>query len=39
MVMRDYRIVGEIANNHEYESTSQAVIRLIHAGEPALPAA
>jgi ribose transport system ATP-binding protein len=39
MVMRDYRIAGEVDNNHEYEATSQAVIRLIHAGSPALPAA
>ncbi|WP_406300802.1 sugar ABC transporter ATP-binding protein [Embleya sp. NBC_00888] len=30
LVMRDYRIAGEVANTHDYDSVSQAVIRLIH---------
>jgi ribose transport system ATP-binding protein len=32
MVVREYRIVGEVANDHRYDTTSQTVIRLIHAG-------
>lgn len=35
LVMSDYRIVGEVANDHRYEPTSQAVIRMIHAAEGA----
>ncbi|HEX3781969.1 MAG TPA: sugar ABC transporter ATP-binding protein [Pseudonocardiaceae bacterium] len=35
MVMSEYRIVGEVANDHRYDPTSQAVIRLIHAAEAA----
>ena len=35
LVMSDYRIVGEVANNHQYDPASQAVIRLIHAAEAA----
>ena len=30
-VMSDYRIVGELDNDHRYEHTSQKVIRMIHA--------
>jgi hypothetical protein len=33
--MSEYRIVGEVANNHQYDPASQAVIRLIHAAEAA----
>jgi ribose transport system ATP-binding protein len=32
MVMREYEIVGEVNNDHRYDTTSQQVIRLIHAG-------
>jgi ribose transport system ATP-binding protein len=32
MVMRDNGIVGEVGNDHRYDTTSQTVIRLIHAG-------
>ena len=35
LVMSEYRIVGEVPNNHRYDPTSQAVIRLIHAAEAA----
>jgi ribose transport system ATP-binding protein len=31
VVMSDYRIVGELANDHHYEAASQKVIRMIHA--------
>jgi ribose transport system ATP-binding protein len=30
-VMSDYRIVGELDNDHRYDKTSQHVIRMIHA--------
>lgn len=30
-VMSDYRIVGELTNDHRYEAASQKVIRMIHA--------
>jgi ribose transport system ATP-binding protein len=30
-VMSDYRIVGELDNDHRYERTAQKVIRMIHA--------
>jgi ribose transport system ATP-binding protein len=30
-VMSDYRIVGELDNDHRYDQTSQLVIRMIHA--------
>ncbi|MFE2425265.1 sugar ABC transporter ATP-binding protein [Streptomyces sp. NPDC059373] len=30
MVMRDYRITGELGNDHRYESTSKAVGKLLH---------
>jgi ribose transport system ATP-binding protein len=31
VVMRAYRVQGELANDHRYDEMSQAVIRLIHA--------
>ena len=31
VVMRDHRVRGEVANDHDYERMSQRVIRLIHA--------
>ena len=31
-VMNDYRIVGELDNDHDYQRASEAVINLIHAG-------
>jgi ribose transport system ATP-binding protein len=31
LVMRDHQVVGEVANDHHYERTSQAVGRLLHA--------
>ena len=34
-VMKDYVIVGELDNNHRYDTTSQAVIRMIHDGTAA----
>jgi ribose transport system ATP-binding protein len=30
VVMRDYRVQGELVNDHRYEQISHAVIRLIH---------
>jgi ribose transport system ATP-binding protein len=30
IVMRDYAVCGEVANDHRYDEISQAVIRLIH---------
>jgi ribose transport system ATP-binding protein len=33
LVMSDYRFVGEVGNNHQYDPASQAVIRLIHTAE------
>ncbi|HZC70143.1 MAG TPA: sugar ABC transporter ATP-binding protein [Jatrophihabitans sp.] len=30
-VMSDYRIVGELSNDHRYETASQLIIRMIHA--------
>ena len=38
LVMHDFRIVGEVANDHRYEPVSQAIMGLIHAVE-AEPAA
>jgi len=35
MVMRDYRITGELDNDHRYETTSKAVGRLLHQAEQA----
>ena len=34
-VMADFATVGELANDHEYDRMSQAIIRLVHA-EPAV---
>jgi ribose transport system ATP-binding protein len=34
-VMNDYRIVGELDNDHDYQRTSEAVINLIHVGAEA----
>ncbi|MCW3844438.1 sugar ABC transporter ATP-binding protein [Micromonospora yasonensis] len=34
-VMRDFAVVGELVNDHEYHRMSQAVIRLIHGAEEA----
>ncbi|QNE19715.1 sugar ABC transporter ATP-binding protein [Kribbella qitaiheensis] len=31
VVMRDHRVQGEVANDHDYDTMSQQVIRLIHA--------
>jgi ribose transport system ATP-binding protein len=35
VVMRDHRVRGEVANDHDYDTMSQQVIRLIHAEAPA----
>jgi ribose transport system ATP-binding protein len=32
VVMSDFTVAGEVANDHDYDRMSQAVIRLIHAG-------
>ena len=32
LVMRDFRIVGEVANDHVYETVSHAIMSRIHAG-------
>ena len=37
-VMAEFAVVGELANDHEYDRMSQSIIRLIHA-EPALAVA
>jgi ribose transport system ATP-binding protein len=34
-VLHDFRLVGEVVNDHQYESASAAVMNLIHAVEPA----
>jgi ribose transport system ATP-binding protein len=34
LVMKDRRIVGEVANSHRYDETSEAIMRLIHTGLP-----
>ncbi|MEY9964860.1 ribose transport system ATP-binding protein [Streptacidiphilus sp. MAP12-16] len=34
-VMRDFRITGTLANDHDYETASRAVIGLIHGADPA----
>jgi ribose transport system ATP-binding protein len=39
-VMNDFRVRGELVNDHDYAGMSQAIIRLIHAGSgPAHPPA
>ncbi|WP_328989945.1 sugar ABC transporter ATP-binding protein [Kribbella sp. NBC_01245] len=35
VVMRDHQVRGEVANDHDYDTMSQQVIRLIHAEEKA----
>jgi ribose transport system ATP-binding protein len=35
LVLHDFRLVGEVVNDHQYESASAAVMNLIHAVEPA----
>jgi ribose transport system ATP-binding protein len=35
LVLHDFKIVGEVVNEHRYEGTSAAVMNLIHAVEPA----
>jgi ribose transport system ATP-binding protein len=35
LVLHDFRLVGEVVNDHQYESASAAVMNLIHALEPA----
>jgi ribose transport system ATP-binding protein len=39
LVMHDFRIVGEVANDHRYETVSKAIMGHIHAVEAAAPAA
>ena len=34
LVMKDRRIVGEVANSHRYDETSEAIMRLIHTELP-----
>ena len=35
LVLHDFRIVGEVANDHRYEPISAAIMTFIHAVEPA----
>jgi ribose transport system ATP-binding protein len=35
VVMRDFQVRGEVPNDHDYDTMSQQVIRLIHAEAPA----
>jgi ribose transport system ATP-binding protein len=35
LVMHDFRLVGEVANDRRYETTSEAIMARIHAGEAA----
>ena len=34
VVMRDFHVCGELANDHVYDTTSREVMELIHADEP-----
>jgi ribose transport system ATP-binding protein len=34
VVMRDFQVRGEVPNDHDYDTMSQQVIRLIHAEAP-----
>ena len=34
LVMHDFRLVGEVANDHRYDTTSAAIMTAIHAVEP-----
>jgi len=36
MVLHGFRVVAEIANDHRYQTTSQAIMAAIHAVDPAL---
>ena len=36
LVLHDFKIVGEVANDHRYEGTGAAVMNFIHAVEPAI---
>jgi ribose transport system ATP-binding protein len=35
LVMHDFRVVGEVTNDHRYEPTSAAIMTTIHSVEPA----
>ncbi len=35
-VMRDFAIVGELDNDHDYDRMSQSIIRFIHDGQGAV---
>jgi ribose transport system ATP-binding protein len=35
LVLHDFRVVGEVANDHRYDTTSAAIMTAIHAVEPA----
>ena len=37
VVMKDRRIVGEVANSSRYDEMSEAIMRLIHTELPPLP--
>ena len=37
LVMHGFRIVGEVANDHRYETISKAIMRRIHAVEESEP--
>ncbi len=39
LVMHDFRLVGEVANDHDYDTVSQAIMGFIHAVEEASVAA
>ena len=39
LVLHDFRVVGEVANDHRYDATSAAIMTSIHAVEPAAGAA
>jgi ribose transport system ATP-binding protein len=39
LVMHDFRIAGEVANDHRYETVSKAIMARIHAGTEAPAAA
>ena len=39
LVLHDFRVVGEVVNDHRYDATSAAIMTSIHAVEPAAGAA
>jgi ribose transport system ATP-binding protein len=39
LVMRGFRIIGEVANDHQYETTSKSIMSRIHAVDETEPAA